>query len=224
MLRIVVLLKPIPDPATARVSKSRLAVVESGPRIMNPLDSRALELALRIRDTGAGPVRALSLGRPEDVQILRRALAAGAEDAYLIIHPDPDRLDGLARAAYLAAGIERIGGFDLLWCGEGGADGLPGEVGPRLAERFGTSCYAGIGEVSVQPQGLQIRGAAGEHALSPPAVVIVAGGAELRTVPAIRIVKAAQREVPTWEAAGLVPSPPSENGVVYRRFFLAEAG
>ena len=116
---------------------------------MNEPDAYALEEALRLREQQGGEVVVCSAGPARVQQVLREALARGADRA---VHVEDDRLasaDAFVTAEALAAamGDER---FDLVLTGLQSDDQGQGQVGVVLAERLGMPHSTIIMEVQVQ--------------------------------------------------------------------------
>jgi len=118
------------DPATRRPQ------VEGVKRRISDVDKRALEGAIRLKGEHGGEVIALSMGGTKTKTAMLGALAMGA-DAVYIVKDDLVGIDTLATSKVLAAAVGKIGGFDLILCGEMTLDGLSAQVGPRLAELLG---------------------------------------------------------------------------------------
>ena len=78
-MKIIVLLKPIPDLSNIKISKGRGLVFELNPRIMNPADRNALEFALSIKDKIPSEITAITLGDEKAGALLKEAIAMGAD-------------------------------------------------------------------------------------------------------------------------------------------------
>ena len=134
-LHIVVCMKVTPKPEEVGVDFSTNLLDRANARSeINPPDMNALELALSLIDSHGGKVEILSMGPPFFEKILRVGLAMGANHIYLLSDPSFGGADTLATTYTLAKGIERIGGVDLVICGEESSDGATGQVPPGLAE------------------------------------------------------------------------------------------
>lgn len=137
-LQTVVCVKVVPRPEEVKVNPDTLTVDRAGARSeFNPPDLCALETALRLRDDLGGTVRVLSMGPPLFEPILRLTLAMGADAVYLLSDRAFAGADTLATSYTLAQGIRRIGGFDLILCGDESSDGATGQVPPGIAEWLG---------------------------------------------------------------------------------------
>ncbi|MEK8025984.1 electron transfer flavoprotein subunit beta/FixA family protein [Pseudaquabacterium rugosum] len=99
---------------------------------MNPFDEVAVEQAVRLREQGvATKVTVVTLGEPVAQDVLRTALAMGADAAQLLTL-DGAEADPLAVARALSVLVEReqIG---LVLCGKQAIDDDLGAAGPMLA-------------------------------------------------------------------------------------------
>ena len=84
-LRIVVLTKPVPDPAAAAEklgADGRLDRAAS-PAVINGNDEYTLEAALKLVEQHEGEVTLLSMAPPTAVETMRKGLAMGAHKGVL---------------------------------------------------------------------------------------------------------------------------------------------
>jgi len=136
-MHVVVCLKQVPDTRNVRIDPITNTLQREGVEsIVNPFDLYALETGLGIRDRTRGRVTVLSMGPPQAEQALREALSYGADEAVLLTDRSFAGADTLATARTLAAGIRRLGDFDLIVCGKQAIDGDTAQVGPGLAEKL----------------------------------------------------------------------------------------
>lgn len=137
-MRIVVPVKQVPETGDVRLDEKTGTMLREGVEsIVNPLDLYAIETALRIRDERGGEVIALSMGPPAAAEALREAMAMGCDRGFLLSHKQFAGADTLATAYVLALAIQKIGGVDLVVCGERATDGDTGQVGPGMAASLG---------------------------------------------------------------------------------------
>lgn len=140
-LKIVVCIKQVPDPdffSQITIDPATKTIIRKGiPAVVNQLDKNALEEALKIREAFGGKVVVISMGPSEAKEALREALAMGADDALLLSDKAFAGADSLATSYTLAAGIKKLGDFDLVLCGNQTVDGCTSQVGPQLAEFLG---------------------------------------------------------------------------------------
>ena len=152
-LEIVVCMKVVPKSEEIRVNTETLLLERTGVRSeINPPDMNALEMALALKDEQPVHISILSMGPPNFEPILRVGLAMGAERFFLLSDREFAGADTLATTYTLARGIEKIGKFDLILCGEESADGATGQVPPGLAEWLDLSQVTLATALSVDPK------------------------------------------------------------------------
>ena len=151
MVEIVVCIKQVPlvselpwDPKTGTLQR------DLAEGMMNPTCRSALEAALRIREAEGGRITAITMGPPMAEEVLREAIALGADRGILLT----DRLmaggDTLATSYTLARAIEKTSpGFDLVLCGFSTSDSETAQVGPQLAEELSIPGAAYVDEIAV---------------------------------------------------------------------------
>ena len=138
MNRIVVCVKPVPDPKhwdkVSMDPETKTLKREGIPNIINPLDKHALEAALALRESHGGEVVLLSMAPPFAKITIREGLAMGADRAVLLSDSVFAGSDSLATAEILAAGCRWIGNFDIVLCGNLSIDGSTAQICSQLAE------------------------------------------------------------------------------------------
>jgi electron transfer flavoprotein beta subunit len=178
---------------------------------LNEPDAYALEEALRLREKHGGEVVVISAGPARVTQVLREALARGADRA---IHVDGEHLataDAFTAAGALAAGLgsEKV---DLVLTGLQSDDQGFAQVGVVLAETLGVSHSTIIMEVQVQGQTLRVKrelegGWFQWIAMPLPAVLTIQSGInQLRYATLKGIMAAKKKEI------RVVPAPSAPEG------------
>lgn len=134
-MKILVALKQVPDTETkVKVASDGRSLDPADVKwITSPYDEYALEEAIRLKEAKAAEVTVVSLGGDSVKDVLRNALALGADQAVMI---KSDAADPLAIARVLAA-YATDKGFDLILAGNKGMGGDNASVGPMLAELLG---------------------------------------------------------------------------------------
>jgi len=136
----VVLVKQVPDTAniTGKAMKDSGTVNRAAlPAIFNPEDLNALEMALQVKDQHGGRVTVLTMGPPRASEVLRESLFRGADEVVLLTDRRFAGSDTLATSYALKCAVERIGAYDLIFCGRQAIDGDTAQVGPQVAEKLG---------------------------------------------------------------------------------------
>jgi electron transfer flavoprotein beta subunit len=158
-LHLVVCMKVVPKPEEVRVDPATRRLDRATARAeINPPDMNALEMALALKDRHGGRVSILSMGPPFFEPHLRLGLAMGADHVYLLSDPMFGGADTLATTYTLAAGIRKMGGADVTFCGEESTDGATGQVPSGLAEWLGLPQLTLVTQVSLQPANGTMRG------------------------------------------------------------------
>lgn len=138
-MNIIVCIKQVPDTTEIKIDPVKGTLMRDGvPSILNPDDANALEAALSLKDEYKdSKVHVVSMGPDQATYALRECLAMGADYAYLLSSRAFGGADTCATSTTIAAGIRKIGEFDLIFCGRQAIDGDTAQVGPQTAQRLG---------------------------------------------------------------------------------------
>jgi electron transfer flavoprotein beta subunit len=132
-MNIVVAVKQIPDLQQVRIKNSQ-PVFDGVPYALSLIDKNALEAALQLKEATGNNLMVVSIGNEEVEETVKEALAAGADEAYLLLNNDLTNLESSQSAVLLAALIKKIDDVGIVIFGEGSGDNYSGQVGPRVAE------------------------------------------------------------------------------------------
>lgn len=137
-MNIIVCIKQVPDTNEVRIDPKTGTLIRDGvPSIINPDDMNALEEALRIKEENENVrISVLSMGPPQAEVALVEAIAMGADEAILLSDRAFAGSDTWATSTALAAGINYIGDYDIIFCGRQAIDGDTAQVGPQIAEHL----------------------------------------------------------------------------------------
>jgi electron transfer flavoprotein alpha subunit len=91
----------------------------------------------------------ITLGPPSAEQVLREALAFGADDGVLVTDRAFAGSDTLATARALLAALERTGPYDLVLVGRNSVDAETGQVGPELAQLLDLPFATGVKQLTL---------------------------------------------------------------------------
>ena len=136
----IVLVKQVPDTrhVTGEVMTDKGTMNRGAlPAIFNPEDLHALEMALQVRERYGGEVTVLTMGPPKAADVLRESLYRGADRVILLTDRKFAGADTQATSYTLQCAIDKIGKFDLVFCGRQAIDGDTAQVGPQVAQRLG---------------------------------------------------------------------------------------
>ena len=134
-MKICVCVKQVPASNETRLDPVTHTIIREGAEsILNPFDAFAVEEAVRLKARFGGHIAALSMGIPAVSEMLRRVIAVGADEAYLLSDRAFAGADTIATARALSAAIAKDGLPDLILCGRMATDGDTAQVPPMLAE------------------------------------------------------------------------------------------
>ncbi|HZT76983.1 MAG TPA: electron transfer flavoprotein subunit beta/FixA family protein [Vicinamibacterales bacterium] len=157
-MKIAVCIKQVPTREwQPRLDDSKTWIREADASFeMNEPDAYALEEALRLKEKHGGEVVVCSAGPARVAQVIREALARGADRA---IHVEGDGLasaDAFVTAAALASAMQDEQ-FDLVLTGLQSDDQGFAQVGVVLAEKLGVPHSTIIMEVNVEGSKLRVK-------------------------------------------------------------------
>ena len=136
-MKIVVCVKQVPDTKggvqfNPDGTLNRAAMLA----IMNPDDKAGLEAALRLKDEYGAEVTVVTMGLPKAADVLREALAMGADKGILVTDRVLGGADTWATSQTIAAAIRNLE-YDLIITGRQAIDGDTAQVGPQISEHLG---------------------------------------------------------------------------------------
>jgi len=152
---VIVCVKQVVDPeaplSVFRIdTEAKHAVLpKATPPVLSPFDENALEAALRIKDSQQANVSVLSLGRKLMRAVVKAALAAGADQLFLLEDESFSEFNTSLTANALVAAIRRLGQFDLILCGIQAADTNAGQVGAGIASLLNIPCITFARKVEI---------------------------------------------------------------------------
>ena len=157
-MKVAVCIKQVPTREwQPRLNESKTWIREADASFeMNEPDAYALEEGLRLRERHGGEVVVCAAGPARVAQVVREALARGADRA---IHVEDDALasaDAFVTADALADAM-REDGFDLVLTGLQSDDQGHAQVGVILAERLGMPHATIIMDVQVEDGRLRVK-------------------------------------------------------------------
>ena len=151
-MKIIVCVKQVPDTTEIRINPETGTLIRDGvPSILNPDDANALEEALKVKDSYPDTkVTVITMGPPQAKDMLRECIAMGADDAVLLSDRALGGSDTWATSNAIAAGIRKIGQFDMIFAGRQAIDGDTAQVGPQIAEKLSLPQVTYVKEFSVK--------------------------------------------------------------------------
>jgi electron transfer flavoprotein beta subunit len=159
MFNIVVCIKQVPmvtelpwDEKTGTLKR------EAAAGMMNPACKHAIEAALQLRELYGASITVMTMGPPSAEEVLREAIAMGANRGVLIC----DRLlagsDTYATSFALGRAVKKeIPDHDLILCGAYTSDSETAQVGPQLAEELNIPAAAYAEHIDISGRTMRVR-------------------------------------------------------------------
>lgn len=228
-MKILVFVKQVPDTDDVKLDPKTGNLRREGVQSMiNPLDANSIEAAMQLKEKYGATVVAISMGPPQAEDVLKKALALGCDEAYLLSDRAFGGADTLATAYTLAKAAEKIGDYDLLLFGRHAVDGDTAQTGPATAAYLGIPQITLAGSIDVQ-DGWVVCDRALEDSVQRvraklPALVTVCAEINTPRYPTpINIMKALKKPREIWNAEALgvdtartgIPGSPSSTKKVF---------
>jgi len=136
-VKIIVCVKQVPD-TKGGVKFNPDGTLDRGAMltIMNPDDKAGLEAALRLKDQYGAEVTVLTMGLPKAEEVLREAMAMGADKGILVTDRVLGGADTWATSTTIAGALRNLD-YDLIITGRQAIDGDTAQVGPQISEHLG---------------------------------------------------------------------------------------
>ena len=174
-MRIVVLMKPVPDPGEERLgADGRLDRAVSA--VINGNDEYVLEAALQLVEANGGDITLLTMAPAGITDPIRKALAMGATRAVLVSDPALGGACAWSTAQVLAAALRTLE-YDLVLAGADTSDGGGGVVGAAIATLLHHPYLSRARKIEPIEGGVRVEriSAAGHDVLEAELPAVVAG-------------------------------------------------
>ena len=150
-MNMIVCIKQVPDTTEVRIDSTTNTLIRQGvPSIVNPFDKHALEGALKIKEQCGGNVTVITMGPPQAAEALKECIVMGADRAVLVSERKFSGSDTLATSYILSKAIEKLGSFDIVFCGKQAIDGDTAQVGPEIAEYLGIPQVTYVAKIEIK--------------------------------------------------------------------------
>ena len=209
-MKIVVCIKQVPD-TKGGVKFNPDGTLDRGAMlaIMNPDDKAGLEAALKLKDQYGAEVTVLTMGLPKATDVLREAIAMGADKGVLVTDRVLGGADTWATSTTIAGALRNME-YDMIITGRQAIDGDTAQVGPQIAEHLGLPVISYAQEISVDEAAKTVlvkrQYDDRYHMIEAKMPVLVTALSELgepRYMTPGGIFEACQAEITTWGRADL---------------------
>ena len=155
-LRVAALVKQVPELESMNLGPDGRLQRDGVPLHMNDYCRRGVALGCRLAYESGGSLTVLTLGPPSADNVLREAIAFGADEGVHITDPAFAGCDTLATARALSAALARIGPFDLVLSGRNSVDADTGQVPAQVATLLGLPFAAGARKLTLDGETLRL--------------------------------------------------------------------
>lgn len=179
-MQIVVLTKPVPDPAAAaeRLGPDDRLDRAASPAVINGNDEYVLEAALKLVEAHGGEVTLLTMAPSSAPETMRKGLAMGAHRGVLVTDPGLAGSDAWSTAQVLAAALRDLE-YDLVLAGFDTSDGVAGVVGAAVATLLKLPYLSSAARIEPDPKAGTVRvrriSATGFDLLESPMPALIVG-------------------------------------------------
>jgi len=233
LLTIVVCVKQVYDPEAPaslfQVSPDgKKAIPPQGtPPVISPFDENALEAALRIKDVQEAKIIVVSMGAKLAKPVLKKTLAAGADELILLADEQFEELDSYSTARVLTCAIQKLKNFDIILCGRQAADTDAGQVGPGIAEFLQIPDITLARKVEVSGDKVRVERLLGDgyETIETSMPVLITASNEigaLRYPPVKKLLAAQKMGVTSWGSAELGLEVVVDNRVKLQKLYIPE--
>ena len=176
--------------------------------IMNPDDKAGLEAALRLKDQYGAEVTVVTMGLPKAEDVLREAMAMGADKGILVTDRVLGGADTWATSTTIAGALRNLD-YDIIITGRQAIDGDTAQVGPQIAEHLGIPVISYAEGIEVDGDSVIVKRQYEDrhHMLKAKMPVLITALSELnepRYMTPGGIFDACDAEITTWGRANLV--------------------
>lgn len=227
-MKIVVCIKQVPDTKggvqfNPDGTLNRAAMLT----IMNPDDKAGLEAALRIKDEFGAEVTALTMGLPKAEEVLREAMAMGADNGILVTDRVLGGADTWATSSTIAGALRNID-YDIIITGRQAIDGDTAQVGPQIAEHLGIPVISYAEDIKVDGDSVVVKRQFDDryHMLKAKMPVLITALSELndpRYMTPGGIFDAYKKDITVWGRADLKDVDDSDIGLSGSPTIIAKA-
>ena len=217
-MKIVVCIKQVPDTKggvkfNPDGTLDRAAMMT----IMNPDDKAGLEAALRLKDKYGAEVTVITMGLPKAEDVLREAIAMGADKGILVTDRVLGGADTWATSQTLAGAIRNLE-YDLIITGRQAIDGDTAQVGPQISEHLGIPVISYAQKIEIEGNNVIVERQYDDryHVLKAQMPCLITALAELneaRYMTPGGIFDAFDAEITVWGRANLVDVEDSNLGL-----------
>lgn len=205
-MKIIACYKCVPYSEEITVNDDRTLNLENASLEIGQYDLRAVETAMRIKEAdGESTVAVLSVGGEAicNSKMKKAILSRGPAEMFGVQDSILEKASIYKTAAVLAAAVKKIGGVDLVICGEGSSDMYAQQVGNVLGGILGWNTVNAVCAVGKQENGVRISRVTNDGVelidVELPAVISVTGDINVPRIATMKdIMGAGKKPATIW--------------------------
>lgn len=155
-MKIALCIKQVPDTADIKWTENNTIQREGVESVINPFDTYAIETSLKLKDKIKDVfITAISMGPPQAEEVIKKAIAMGVDEGFLVSDRKFAGADTVATSRTLAKAIsEKVNNVDLIICGQFATDGDTAQTGPSIAQHLGVPQVTYVKEITGYKDGV----------------------------------------------------------------------
>lgn len=203
-MKIIVCYKIVHDENELVINRDKTIDESKASYMISPYDCNAVGAAMNLAATVEGTeVVVLTAGgeKVENGKMKKGILSRGPSAMYAVKDESLDSADSYNIAAALKAAVEKIGGADLIICGEGSGDVYNQQVGNMVGALMGVPTVNAVFSMTMSGENLVVERAADDGVevleLALPAVVSVTSDICIPKIPSMKDIMGAGKKPST---------------------------
>jgi electron transfer flavoprotein beta subunit len=201
-LKTIVCYKAVPEEQDIVINSDHTLSFDRAEYKIGLYDLNAVEAGVQL----GGNVIGLSVGGEivDSSKMKKSILSRGVDEMYGVVDNSLTDTDSFAIASVLKAAIEKIGGVDLVLCGEGSGDVYAQQVGPALGQLLGWVNLNAISKITEDAAGLIVERSLESEVevlkVKTPAVLSVTTDINVPRIPGLKdIMSAGKKPSTVWK-------------------------
>lgn len=209
-MNVIVCCKIVPEEQDIVVLPDGTLSFERAEFKIGQYDLQAIEAGVQLVEASEGKVIAFTAGTSsvDNTKLIKGILSRGPDELVVVKDDDLSEADSFATATVLAKGINKVGNYDLILCGEGSSDLYAQLVGVQLGEILGVPTINGISKITPNGDKVLVERSL-DHEIEVleiplPAVISVTTDINVPRVPSMKdILGAGKKPVNKWQLQDL---------------------
>lgn len=215
-MKIVTCFKVVPEEQDIEVTSEGQLSFARAKAAISSYDLNAIEAGAQLAENGGHELIGLSIGNAaiHDSKLKKGALSRGLDSLFMAADEKLNQMDTHQTAVLLKKAIEKMGGADLILCGEGSSDLYAQQVGIQLGALLDMNVVNSVSKITEENGCLLVERSLEEEIeileVPLPAVLSVTSFINLPRIPGMKNILAAGKKPSTvWSAEDIIPEVPA---------------